>query len=372
MSGRGVFAVDRGIFTDDRFADEPLTEREAFLWLVAEAAWKARRVRSGAAAVELSRGQLCHSVRFMAEAWRWSKSRVDRFLSKLERWDTIVRIGGTAVSVITVCGYDEIQRVALPERDSDGIDAGQQRDTTARDSGTASTDVTNCDNEGFQRSAPNERDSNGTAAAPDAGQQRDKRESIKTQISLSSDAENEADDQPAQAASRRPVRRTEQHPDKFEEFRRAYPAKHVSFPTTMARKRWVEAMKRGEAPDEILAGARAYAAEQRRAGNVGTKFIKAADAWLYQQAWKDFIGKQSNAAAPGSQSPEHRAFLDSLTDDDWRGHVRGWQRTGGQWLLKQRTTPPDDPRTAVPHRILDELGIPRPDARAVAMPGGAR
>lgn len=374
MSERGVFAVDRGIFTDDKFADEPFTEREAFLWLVAEAAWKPRRMRSGATVVDLSRGQLCHSVRFMAEAWRWSKSRVDRFLSKLERWDTIGRTGGTATSVITVCGYDKIQRVALRERDSDMAAAGQQRDTIARAGGTAATPVTSCESDEFQIEALPERDSDGTASAPDAGQQRDKRESIKTQISLLSDDEGGTGDQATQDKSKKPARHVEHHLEKFEEFRRIYPAKHVSFPTQMARKRWVEAMKRGEDPHEILVGARAYAAEQMRAGNVGTKFIKGADAWLYQQAWKDFIGKQPNAMTPGGQSPEHRAYLASLTDDDWRRHVQGWRRTGGQWLLAQRTAPPDDPRTLVPRRILDEFEISSAGApRQLALvAGGSR
>src|SRR5829696_3821616 len=49
MSGRGVFAVDRGIWSESDFADEPFTEREAFMWwarqhgsrTVVEAFWSA-------------------------------------------------------------------------------------------------------------------------------------------------------------------------------------------------------------------------------------------------------------------------------------------------------------------------------------------
>lgn len=132
MSERGVFAVDRGIWDDPDFASEPLTEREAFLWLVSEAAWKPYRRRVDGKVVELERGQLCHSVRFMAEAWKWSKSRVDRFLGRLENRDMIKRESGTKTGTITVCKYDAFQRVSLPERDNDGTvggtTAGQQRD----------------------------------------------------------------------------------------------------------------------------------------------------------------------------------------------------------------------------------------------------
>lgn len=132
MSERGVFAVDRGIFTDPDFAHEPFTEREAFLWLVSEAAWKPHGKRADGKVVDLKRGQLVHAVRFMAEAWQWSKSRVDRFLDRLENRDMIKRDRGTRTPIITICKYDAFQRVSLPDRDNSGTtagtSAGQQRD----------------------------------------------------------------------------------------------------------------------------------------------------------------------------------------------------------------------------------------------------
>lgn len=45
MSERGVFAVDRGVWDHPMFADEPFTEREAWLWMVSAAAWMSKRVR---------------------------------------------------------------------------------------------------------------------------------------------------------------------------------------------------------------------------------------------------------------------------------------------------------------------------------------
>jgi hypothetical protein len=84
MSERGVFAVDRGIWDHPMFADEPFTEREAWSWLIGEASFKARARNIGGKIVQLERGQLAASVRFMAERWKWSKSRVDRFLKRLK------------------------------------------------------------------------------------------------------------------------------------------------------------------------------------------------------------------------------------------------------------------------------------------------
>jgi hypothetical protein len=119
MSGRGVFAVDRGIWSNPAFADEPFTEREAFMWLVGEAAWKSYCKRADGKLVNLRRGELCHAVRFMAAAWGWSKSRVDRFLDRLENRDMIARDHGTRTPVLTISNYDTYQRVALPEQQRD-------------------------------------------------------------------------------------------------------------------------------------------------------------------------------------------------------------------------------------------------------------
>ena len=128
MSELGVFAVDRGIFTDPDFADEPFTEREAFMWLVSEAAWKDHARRGSSGRVELRRGEVCHSVRFMAEAWKWSKSRVDRFMKRAILRGMLSCENRDNNQVYLVCNYNKFQRVSLPDRDSSGTAAGQQRD----------------------------------------------------------------------------------------------------------------------------------------------------------------------------------------------------------------------------------------------------
>lgn len=132
MSERGVFAIDRGIFDHPVFADERLTEREAWQWLIAEAAWRERAKRVGSVVVQLKRGQLAASVRFMAEAWGWSKSRVGRFLDRLKIETMVSTDNWTGVLVITICNYDKYQRVSLPDGTvtgtPSGTAAGQRRD----------------------------------------------------------------------------------------------------------------------------------------------------------------------------------------------------------------------------------------------------
>lgn len=131
MTG-GVFAVSRGIFDHGFFAKEALTEREAWIWLIGEAAWKSRRVRVGDHMISLSRGQCAFSVRFLADKWGWSKSKVTRFLDRLKTETMIGTDAGQGVSVITICNYNDYQKVSLPSETETGThtgtDAGQMRD----------------------------------------------------------------------------------------------------------------------------------------------------------------------------------------------------------------------------------------------------
>lgn len=128
----GVFAVARNVFSHDFFAAEPFTEREAWIWLIGEAAWKERRVRVGDYMISLARGQCAFSVRFLADKWGWSKSRVGRFLDRLKTEAMIGTDAGQGVSVITICKYKEYQKVSLPSETSSGTpigtDAGHMRD----------------------------------------------------------------------------------------------------------------------------------------------------------------------------------------------------------------------------------------------------
>jgi hypothetical protein len=114
VSERGVFAVDRGIWDHPSFADEPLTEREAWIWLISAAAFKSHRRRVGSIAIELNPGQLAASTRFMAGKWGWSESRVRRFLTRLKDDAMIDTATDAGVTVVTICNYKKYQKVSLP------------------------------------------------------------------------------------------------------------------------------------------------------------------------------------------------------------------------------------------------------------------
>ena len=52
----GTVNIARALFSHECFADEAMTEREAWVWLIMEASWKPRTRRMGDYVVDLERG----------------------------------------------------------------------------------------------------------------------------------------------------------------------------------------------------------------------------------------------------------------------------------------------------------------------------
>lgn len=116
----GYFVIHRQVFEHVDFADEPFTEREAWMWLISEAAWKPTRVRCGSGSVMLERGELAHSLRFMADKWKWSIKRVRGFLDRSEKRERITRKRAHDGAVITICNYNKYQLQGHTEGQSQG------------------------------------------------------------------------------------------------------------------------------------------------------------------------------------------------------------------------------------------------------------
>src|SRR5687768_1271345 len=116
MSNRGTMIVARAVFDHPVLQGDPYDRRSAWLWLVSEGAWEHRSITVNRVAVDLRRGELAASSRYLASRWQWDHSRTRRFLDRLARDGMIERrVKRSAegeISVLRIVNFDRWQSVA--------------------------------------------------------------------------------------------------------------------------------------------------------------------------------------------------------------------------------------------------------------------
>jgi hypothetical protein len=129
MSGGGWIKLHRGWRDCTAFADEPFTERDAWVWLVEFAAWKPTTRRDGQGSyVTLARGQIHVSDRSLASVWRWNKKKVRQFLARLKVHQMVDHQRDHAGTVLTVLNYETYQSAETEAGPSSGPSKGPSGD----------------------------------------------------------------------------------------------------------------------------------------------------------------------------------------------------------------------------------------------------
>lgn len=129
----GWVAVQRGIFEHVFFAREPMSEREAWVWMITRAAWQDTRHKVGSDMVDVPRGAFMATLKEMQTAWIWrSDSRVRTFLKRLESermvcCEIVVRKDARKTQV-TICNYEQYQSTERAQ--NVGKNAGETRGLT--------------------------------------------------------------------------------------------------------------------------------------------------------------------------------------------------------------------------------------------------
>ena len=121
------YLMHRGWQENPVFRNEEFSKRDAFVWLIEEAAYRPTRIHAATGALDLKRGQLSHSLRFMAKAWRWDEAKVRRFLASLVKAEIIDAATDAGQTVVTICNYDKYQAPAAANDAADDAATTQQR-----------------------------------------------------------------------------------------------------------------------------------------------------------------------------------------------------------------------------------------------------
>lgn len=125
----GWLRLHRGWRDSDVFADDPCSEREAWLWLIESAAWKPCHRRGGKGdLITVERGQLHTAERTLAKLWKWDRKRVVRFLGRLERCEMIHLQKDHSGILLTISNYAKYQDKEADDGAIHGADEGPSED----------------------------------------------------------------------------------------------------------------------------------------------------------------------------------------------------------------------------------------------------
>lgn len=130
----GWVRISREVFDHPMFAPGEMTEREAWLWLIANAAWRDTQHRVGGDLHTVPRGSLFATLRELQSAWHWrTDKRVRGFLDRLERSGMVGRKTDAGKTLISICNYDKYQ--------DDGRSVDAMRTQDGRTKGTREQDI---------------------------------------------------------------------------------------------------------------------------------------------------------------------------------------------------------------------------------------
>lgn len=136
----GFVKISRKAYETDPFWTERrvFSRWEAWEDLIQMAAWKSFRKIVKGQVVELGRGQLLVSERFLADRWSWSRGKVRRFLELLvdmQRIEVADHRADQPGSVVTVLNYDRYQSSPTQDGPLDGPPTDHQRTTDEQEIG---------------------------------------------------------------------------------------------------------------------------------------------------------------------------------------------------------------------------------------------
>jgi hypothetical protein len=334
MSARGSFRVRRDVFDLPVLSGQPFDRRAAWLWLISEAAWDNRIVEVAGRRINLMRGQLAHSLRFMADKLKWEHKRVGRFLEKLRNNGMVGVQSDNGVTVVTIIDYDQHQGERVgQQRDSNGTVSGTMNGTgNGTDGNFKNTDTaavsTIDDKEGATE--------NGTGNAPPSdGRVSEIRDRTNKQINKKKNI----------CALKSRLVRNDWPANGFEIWYAIYPIKVARY---RAEKAFCKVRDSGEVNfDELIARTKRFAAAPR-----DPKYTPHPSTWLNDGRYLDC--DTPTAPAETSDVAEPQRDPNTFTTQEWATRLIDYFKHG-QWPEPYWGPAPDKPGCLAPQSLIDEV-----------------
>ncbi|MEE9166648.1 MAG: hypothetical protein V3U24_04190, partial [Candidatus Neomarinimicrobiota bacterium] len=113
--------IHRDLCNHPIWLQEEFTRGQAWVDMIMLAKFEPGYVRKRGIRINLRIGQLAYSKRTLAERWKWSLGKLNRFLTELEQDGHIEVVSTNVSSTITIKNYDYWQEKGLKNESPDGL-----------------------------------------------------------------------------------------------------------------------------------------------------------------------------------------------------------------------------------------------------------
>lgn len=115
----GWIKIHRKITENPLYFSEEFTRLQAWIDLLLIANYNVSFIYVRGNKVEIKRGQIAKSQDALAERWKWSRGKVLRFLSELQKEGQIVQQKSNVINLISIVNYEYYQEVSTAENTTD-------------------------------------------------------------------------------------------------------------------------------------------------------------------------------------------------------------------------------------------------------------
>lgn len=109
----GWIALHRSIANDPMWTSEKFTDAQAWVDMLLSANFKDGSFIVKRQTVSVKRGQLGWSMATYEKRWRWSRNKVRRYFSMLEKDGKISTETNHLTTIVTICNYDKFQEMRI-------------------------------------------------------------------------------------------------------------------------------------------------------------------------------------------------------------------------------------------------------------------
>lgn len=133
---KGYFIVARNVFSHWIWTDdEPFCRRAAWIDLIGLANYTDTKLMVRGKVIDAKRGEVNRSIRWLANRWHWSKSKVERFIALLEKEGMARHETRQGEGVLILCNYSDWQDMWKENETQNETRTGHARDTRETQTG---------------------------------------------------------------------------------------------------------------------------------------------------------------------------------------------------------------------------------------------